>query len=446
MLLLLDNFERVVSAAPIIAELLVSAPHLKVLVTSRTSLHLSAEREFMVPPLSLPDLRNLPPLNRLAESEAVRLFIERAQAVQSDFVITEENAAAIAAICHQLDGLPLAIELAAGRVKLLSPQALLPRLQNRLKLLVGGARDRPARQQTLRGTITWSYDLLDKAEKTLFRRLAVFVGGCTIEAAETVCDAQEDLEIDTLDGVAQLMDKSLLRQEEQADGEPRFLMLETIREYALECLAESGEAEVIRRQHATFFQAFAEEADPKVRSAEQAVWYRRLEIEHDNLRAALGFLLEQKASEMGLRLAGALWAFWRHHLQEGRGWLAQMLAQPDAQVHTATRAKALLGAGALAFFQGDFLEASWLLEESISIGREVGAPGRRNLAHALMMLGHLVLLQGNLTLQVSWQKRASGCSRRRERRGGWRWRYLSSARPWSSRATRSLRVLPSKRV
>ena len=187
---------------------------------------------------------------------------------------------------------PLAIELAAGRSKLLSPQALLPRLRNRLKLLVGGARDRPARQQTLRGTITWSYDLLDKAEKTLFRRLAVFVGGCTLEASEAVCNAHGDLEIDTLDGVASLVDKSLLRQGAQANGEPRLLMLETIREYTLECLAESGEAEAMRRRHAIFFLQLAEEADPKVRSAEQSTWYRRLEVEHDNLRAALRWTLE----------------------------------------------------------------------------------------------------------------------------------------------------------
>jgi DNA-binding CsgD family transcriptional regulator/tetratricopeptide (TPR) repeat protein len=296
-----------------------------------------------------------------------------------------------------LDGLPLAIELAAGRCKLFSPQALLPRLKSRLKLLVGGARDLPLRQQTLRETIAWSYDLLEEDEKTLFRRLAVFVRGCTLEAAETVCNAHGDLELDTLDGVARLVDKSLLRQEAQPDGEPRLLMLETIREYALECLAESGEAETIRRQHATFFLQLAEEADPKVRSAEQATWYRRLEVEHDNLRAALRWMLEREAPEMSLRLAGALWAFWRQHLREGRGWLEQVLAQPGAQAHTAARAKALLGAGALAVFQGDFLEARRLLEESVAIGREVGTAGERNLAHALMVLGHMVLLQGNLS-------------------------------------------------
>ena len=395
LLLLLDNFEQILSAAPLVVELLLIAPALKVVVTSRTPLHLSGEHEVVVPPLPLPDLRDLPPLDRLEQSEAIRLFVQRAQAVTSDFALSEENAAAIAAICHQVDGLPLAIELAAGRVKLLSPQALLPRLKDRLKLLVGGARDLPARQQTLRATITWSYELLDQHEQALFRRLAVFVGGCTLQAAEIVCAAPGDLERGLLDEVARLVDKNLLRQEEQADGEPRLLMLETIREFALECLKTSGETEAMRR-HASFFLQQALEADRKVRSGEQAIWYRRLEVEHDNLRAALSFTLEYQEAEMGLRLAGALWAFWRRHLREGRTWFEQVLAQPGAQARTAARAGALLGAGALAYFQGDFLEAHRLLEESVAIGREVGAAGKRNLAHALMMLGYMVLVQGNM--------------------------------------------------
>jgi predicted ATPase/DNA-binding CsgD family transcriptional regulator len=416
LLLLLDNFEQLLSAAPLIIELLLAAPALKVLVTSRAALHLSGKHEFLVQPFALCDPRDLPPLDRLADSTAIRLFVERAQAVKADFVLTQENAAAIAAICQQVDGLPLAIELAAGRSKLLPPQVLLARLQNRLTLLVGGAQDRLSRQQTLRGTIAWSYDMLDTAEQTLFRRLAVFVGGCTFEAAEAVCTAPGDLEIDTLEGLARLVDKSLLRPEygvpsgaaagqepEKSDGEPRLLILETIREYALECLAASGEAEALRRAHATFYLQLAEEADPKLRSAEQASWYRRLEVEHDNLRAALRWMVESQAPEapeLALRLAGALWAFWRQHLQEGRGWLEQVLAHPGVQAHTPARAKALLGAGALAFFHGDFLAADRLLEESVTIGREVGreagAPGRRTLAHALMIRGRLFMLQGNM--------------------------------------------------
>ncbi len=396
LLLLLDNFEQIISAAPTVAELLATAPRLKVLVTSRAPLHLSGEYEFAVPPLLLPDIHDLPALDRLRQLEAVRLFVERAQAMQSDFTITEENAAAIAAICRQLDGLPLAIELATGRIKLFSPQALLPRLRNRLKLLVGGARDLPLRQQTLRRTIAWSYDLLGEAEQTLFRRLSVFVGGCILEAAEAVCNADQDLELDILDAVAGLVDKSLLRQEAQADGEPRLLMLETIREYALERLEASGEAEAIRRRHTTFFLAMAEEGELKLRSAEQSPWFKRLEVEHDNLRAALRWTLESQEAEMGLRLAGALMVFWRscNHTSEGRNWFERVLGQPAAKAPAAARAKALLGAGAMAFFQGDLPEAQRLLEESVTGGREVGAVGRRDLALALTILGHVTILRG----------------------------------------------------
>ncbi len=398
LVLLLDNFEQVVSAAPVVAELLVAAPHLHVLVTSRTALHLSGEHEFVVPPLALPDPRNLPPPDRLLEYGAIRLFVARAQAVHSAFALTGENAHAIAAICQQVDGLPLAIELAAGRSKLFSPQALLPRLANRLKLLVGGAQDLPLRQQTLRGTIAWSYDLLDQDEKALFRRLALFVGGCTLQAAEAVCNASQDLEIDVLDAVAGLVDKSLLRQEAAIDGEPRLLMLETIREYALERLAASGEAEAVRRQHATFFLQLAEEAEPKIRGAEQSPWRKRLEVEHDNLRAVLWWTLESQEAEMGLQLAGALLAFWRVSSQdhEGRGWLEQVLAQPGAKARTAARAKALLAAGIMTMFQGDLPQAQQLLEESIAIGRKVGAAGKRNLAHALASQARVGRLQGNL--------------------------------------------------
>ncbi len=398
LLLLLDNFEQVVSAAPVVAELLVAAPRLRVLVTSRTSLHLSGEHEFVVPPLALPDLRNLPPPDRLLQYGAIRLFVARAQAAHSAFVMTAENATAIAAICQQVDGLPLAIELAAGRSKLFAPQALLSRLRNRLKLLVGGAQDLPLRQQTLRGTIAWSYDLLGQDEKALFRRLAVFVGGCTLEAAEAVCTAQGDLLIDVLEAVAALVDKSLLRQETQADGQPRLLMLETIREYALERLAASGEAEAVQRQHAIFFLRFSEEAEPKIRGAEHFLWRTRLEVEHDNLRAALRWTLESQEAEMGMQLAFSLVAFWRASNQdrEGRNWCEQVLAQPGTSARTAARAMALLAAGAMTMFQGDLPQAQLLLEESIAIGREVGRAAKRTLALALTVLAYGALLQGNL--------------------------------------------------
>ena len=242
----MDNFEQVVDAAPLVAELLAAASGLKALVTSRVTLHLSGEHEIAVPPLGLPDRTDLPPLQRLTQYEAVRLFIERAQAVNADFAVTNANAPAVAEICHQLDGLPLAIELAAARSKLFPPQALLVRLGNRLKLLTGGTRDLPARQQTIRNTIDWSYNLLDATQQTLFVRLGVFVGGWTEQAAARVCNAADDTSIDILDGLAALLDQSLLQQTEGSDGEPRFTMLETIREYALERLAERGEAEALR--------------------------------------------------------------------------------------------------------------------------------------------------------------------------------------------------------
>jgi predicted ATPase/DNA-binding CsgD family transcriptional regulator len=398
LLLLLDNFEQVVSAAPVVAELLVAAPRLRVLVTSRTSLHLSGEHEFVVPPLALPDLRNLPPPDRLLQYGAIRLFVARAQAAHSAFVMTGENATAIAAICQQVDGLPLAIELAAGRSKLFAPQALLSRLRNRLTLLVGGAQDLPVRQQTLRGTIAWSYDLLGQDEKALFRRLAVFVGGCTLEAAEAVCTAQGDLLIDVLEAVAALVDKSLLRQETQADGQPRLLMLETIREYALERLAASGEAEAVQRQHAIFFLRFSQEAEPKIRGAEHFLWRTRLEVEHDNLRAALRWTLESQEAEMGMQLAFSLVGFWRASNQdrEGRNWCEQVLAQPGTRARTAARAMALLAAGAMTMYQGDLPQAQLLLEESIAIGREVGRAAKRTLALALAVLAYGALLQGHL--------------------------------------------------
>jgi len=313
LLLLLDNFEQVLEAAPQLAELLAGCPKLKLLVTSREVLHLYGEHEYAVPPLALPDRAQLPPLDRLRQYEAVRLFIERAQAAKADFAVTNESAPAVAEICYRLDGLPLAIELAA-RIKLFPPQALLARLDQRLALLTGGGRDRPARHQTIRGTIDWSYNLLDVAEQALFARLGVFVGGCTLEAATAVCNADGALPLDVTDGVASLIDKSLLRLKVGAGGEPRFLMLETIREYALERLAARGEGEALRDRHLRHYLALAEAAAPHMRGAEQIVWAERLELEHDNLRAALTWAHEHGAgdgsstagAEAELRLVGAL--------------------------------------------------------------------------------------------------------------------------------------------
>ena len=286
LLLVLDNFEQVVSAAHLLTDLLATSPRLKVLVTSREVLRLAGEHEYPVPPLALPPSELPPVIERLEEYAAVALFVERARAANPDFKITGENAPAVAAICARLDGLPLALELAAARIKVLPPAALLARLDNRLKLLTDGARDRGARQQTLRGAIDWSYHLLLPDEQALFRRLGLFVGGCTLEAVEAVCDAAGNSRPDVLDLVASLVDKSLLRQEQEPAGDSRFSMLETIREYAREQLATSGETRLFQH-HAAYYLAFAEQAARELTGQHQAPWLRRLDAEQDNLRAAL---------------------------------------------------------------------------------------------------------------------------------------------------------------
>src|SRR5215213_10113162 len=353
-LLLLDNFEQVLESAPLLAELLSSAPNLKILITSRTPLRLYGEHEFPVPPLSLPDPSSLATLESLTQYGAVRLFVERAKAVKPDFSLTQANAPAVAEICARLDGLPLAIELAAARIKLLPPQAMLSRLGNRLKLLTGGARNLPQRQRTLRGAIEWSYELLDEGEKVLFGRLSVFSGGNTLEAVEAVCDAEGDFPMDVFEGVSSLLDNSLLQQKEGFDGEPRFAMLETIREYASERLEDSSDAEAARHAHAEYFLALAEEAEPMLWGAEDAAWLDRLEHEHDNMRAALSWSIEHEEAELALRLGGALRWYWymEGYYGEGRRWLEAALGK-DWGVAAEARARALEGVGWLANVQGD---------------------------------------------------------------------------------------------
>src|SRR6266699_164416 len=297
LLLLLDNFEQVTAAAPRLADLLTTCPQLKILVTSRAVLHIRGEHEFPVPPLALPDLTHLPGSESLSQYAAVAFFLHCAQAVRPDFQLTPANTRTIAEICVRLDGLPLAIELAAPRIKLLSPQALLTRLGHRLQVLTSGAQDAPVRQQTLRNTLAWSYDLLDAEEQCLFRRLSVFVGGCTLEAVEGLSTTLGDTSADILDGVASLMDKSLLRQVEQEGEEPRLLMLATIREYGLEALTASGEMASTRRAHAVYYLRLAEDAETEIGGPQQAAWLDRLEREHDNLRAALLWSVEQAENE-----------------------------------------------------------------------------------------------------------------------------------------------------
>jgi predicted ATPase/DNA-binding NarL/FixJ family response regulator len=396
LLLVLDNFEQVVAAAPSVAALLTHCQRLKVMVTSRAPLHLYGEHEFPVPPLALPDLQHISGqgeevVTNLAQVAAITLFLQRARAVKPDFALTATNAVAVAEICIRLDGLPLAIELAAARVKLFAAPALLTRLQQRLTLLTSGSADLPLRQRTLRDEIAWSYELLAAGEQRLFRRLAVFVDGCTLEAAQAVGNTDGDLGIDVLDGVAALVDQNLLKQVEQSDGEPRLGMLETIREYGLEQLVASGEAETMRRHHADFFLALAEAMEPELLGARRERGLARLEVELDNLRAALiwsqtpSLQDDRHRVEVGLRLAGALawFAHFGNHFHEARGWLVAALQR--AVEPTAARAKALWGAGLMAMIHGDFPTARAELEESVALWRTLG--DERRLAMALREVG-----------------------------------------------------------
>jgi len=365
MLLLLDNFEHLVSAAPVIAQLLTAGPKLKIAVTSQAPLHVYGEHEFPVPPLGLPDLRSVPPVEVLARLPAIALFVERAQAVKPEFALTRENAPAVAAICARLDGLPLAIELAAARIKLLSPSAMLARLESRLNLLTGGARDLPTRQQTLRGTVDWSYGLLNAAEQTLLRRLSVFTGGCTLEGVEAVCDTKGDLGLDILDGMASMVDKSLAQQVEQVDAETRFVMLNTIREYALDRLGESDDEAAVRRAHAAYYLVLAEEGAEDVVAHPECL--DRFEVEHDNFRLALDYLITSGEAEWGLRLGAALFRFWetREYLAEGRDAIARLLAMPGTAARPKLRARLLFAAAVLAGEQGDYEAGRQLFEDSL---------------------------------------------------------------------------------
>ena len=409
-LLLLDNLEQIPESAPVLDRVLSAATRLKILATSRTPLRLYGEQEFPVPPLALPNAMSLPPLEDLAGYEAVGLFVERSRAVKPEFYLTEENANAVVEICRRLDGLPLAIELAAARVKLLPPRVLLERLGNRLEFLTGGARNLPERQKTLRNAIEWSYDLLGEGERALFVRLGVFTGGATLGAMEAVCNAEGDTTTDVLDGASSLLDESLLRQEEGMGGEPRFVMLETIREFANEKLEESGEAEALRRVHAAYFLAFAEEADPRLTTGEQVSWLNRLEDEYDNFRGALSWALERREVVTALRLGGALWRFWyvRGHTSEGRRWLEEALSLGGRGAES-QRARALNGAGHLAWSQGDHERAESLREESLALSRQAG--DKREIADALNGLGFVARRRGNFEAARNMHEEALTLSR-----------------------------------
>jgi predicted ATPase/DNA-binding XRE family transcriptional regulator len=392
-LLVLDNFEQVVDAAGLLSDLIASCPLLAVLVTSRTALRVRAEQRFAVSPLAIPDAGQTI-VEMVEDCAAVRLFVTRARAVLPDFQLDAANVGAVTAICRRLDGLPLAVELAAAWVSLLPPPALLDRLERRLTLLTRGAPDLPARQQTLRATIDWSAALLTSEEQTVFRRLGVFAGGSTLEAAEAVCNP--DGMLDVLGAVGSLVDKSLLRPEHS--DEPRFAMLETLREYAGEQLEAAEESASARESHAAYFLGLAETAEPGLRGKEQAAWMKRLEEEHDNLRAALRWALQHADDDTGLRLGGALWQFWymRGYIGEARRWLAELLALPvDSQRGPSrARAAALSGAGTFAELQGDYDAARALMEESLAISRKWG--DRRGIATSLNDLGVVADSQGDL--------------------------------------------------
>jgi predicted ATPase/DNA-binding CsgD family transcriptional regulator len=391
LLLVLDNFEQVASAAPWIEDVLQTCPQTKALITSRTALHLQGEHEFPVLPLSLPDWHTLSQTvadDLPSRYTAIALFMQRAQALLPQFQLTAANMCIIADICMRLDGLPLAIELAAARIKLLPPQALLAHLSQRLSLLTDGARTLPERQRTLRNTLQWSYDLLNADEQRLFRRLSVFVGGCTLEAVAAVYGAGGvDQTSDVLRGVSSLIDHSLLSQANQEAAEPRLVMLETVREYALECLQEHGEVEDTRRRHALYYLTLVEEIAPQGRDGEQQRrWLRRLTQEQENLRAALGFLVEHREAELAVQLSGALWKYWvnRGYFSEGRACLTASLGLPHAGKRTRARARALCGAGELALRQGNYQIATALLEESVASYQEQRE--KRGLAEALLHL------------------------------------------------------------
>ncbi len=395
-LLLLDNFEQVLPAATLVAETLEACPFLKILVTSRSCLRLYGEQEF--------------PVAALTEDFGVELFAQRAAAVWPDFVITPENAPAVREICLRLDGLPLAIELAAARTKVLSPRAILDRLQCRLDLLTGGALDLPERQQTLRKTLDWSHGLLNEAEGKIFRRLSVFVSGCTLEGAEAVCNTRLDLDIDLLQGLSSLVDKNLVQLLDRAGAEPRFSMLQTIREYALERLSDSGEQAETRRAHAAYYLVLAEEGNPELSSLDRTRWLTQCDIEIENFRFALDWLLQTHDVDWGLRLGAALFRFWdmREHLTEGRARLESLLRLAGAE-RSKERARVLQFVGALATAQSDYPAAEYFLQRSRELYEELA--DKAGIAVAWNALGVLARDRGDYRAAQNHLERSLACWR-----------------------------------
>lgn len=406
LLLVLDNFEQVAGAAGLVSELLATAPLVAALVTSRSPLQLYGEHERAVAPLALPDLARLPVPEELTGIAAPRLFLERARAVRPDLALTAESAAAIAAICVRLDGLPLAIELAAARVRAFSPQALLERLRDPLAVLVGGPRDRSPRQQTLRGAIAWSDALLTEGERLVFAQAGIFVGGWTLEAAEAVCTPTPDTPL--AESLARLVEASLVTQANPVDNEPRFGMLQAIREYARERQSAYGLAHELGRRHAAYYLGLTEVIEPQLKGPDQSTLLTRLEREHDNLRAALGWALGQGELELTLRLCASLWWFWfvRGHLGEGRRWIAAALeldaanGQPEA--YGRYRLATLNGGGVLAHDQGDYEPAAQLLEASLALARRLGHT--KGVGAALNNLGLVARSRGDYPAAATYYR------------------------------------------
>jgi predicted ATPase len=394
LLLLLDNFEHVVGAGPVLSDLLATCHGVKMMVTSRAALRLRSEHEYEVPPLAIPPNISSTTSEGALDWDALKLFSDRAESANSSFRITPDNLPTVIEICSALDGLPLAIELAAARMKLLTPEAMLPRLFHRLQLLTGGPRDVPERQKTLRATLDWDYELLSAAEQRLFRRLAVFAGGFRLAEAERVCSFEEDPATDVLEVIESLVSKSLIRQTLVGMGEPRFGLLRTLREYAFDRLEGVGEDDRVRDAHAAVYLAIARDAAPRLRSKEQVEWLELLELEHDNIRAALRWLARSGQSDLELELAGTLARFWeiRGHLSEGQRWLEGALSRAS-NTPPALRADALDGAGILARSQGELKRATVLLEECVALRREMDDP--RALAISLRNLGNIHFDRGD---------------------------------------------------
>ena len=395
MLLVLDNCEHLIGACADLADAVLRAcPSLHLLATSREALGIAGEATWIVPSLSLPDPEGPLSVERLTRSEAVGLFVDRARLANPRFEVTAENASALAQICRRLDGIPLAIEMAVARTRALSVEQIASRLDDRFRLLTGGSRASPPRQQTLRALVDWSYDLLSDEERTLFARLAVFAGGWSLEAAESVCSGDEIEPDDVLDVLVRLADKSLIVVEPGAHGAQRYRLLEILSQYGQERLTARGEVETTQERHAAFFLDLAERAEPELYGPRQAAWYQDVQLEHDNLRAALRWYLTRRSGE-ALRLAVALWWFWhQHHLwTEGRDWLDRVLALPASSESGPARVRALMGAGLMAAFQRDFAAARARLEESVALARTL--PANQNLGRAVGFLGIVHMFQGD---------------------------------------------------